>query len=166
MTWAAISVGICGSPAAACKTMDGVKSSTFDGLAPVVANIDVQVSWGNPHPKKLADVLLIVDDAENITWKPTASLTQMNEEYDLQCYVSVEKSSKFSRKDQWQRAYDLALAAISDVMKMCREGTMPAQVNIIMPGSANDSDAVVPDRRENSIPFTLHVTARLVDEDA
>lgn len=145
------------------RTLDGKVSTRFDGLAAVTDHKDTIVSWGNPHPDRLPDVLLIIDDTEGYELEFAGALTQANESYTINGYISVAKNPRVNRQRQWQRAYDLWSAVLTDIADMNHTGELPSQVSFIMPGASSDSDAVVADMREDSISFQLHVTARISD---
>jgi hypothetical protein len=142
-------------------TLEGVASTRFTGLTAVTAHDDILVSWGNPYPDNMPAVMLIIDDAKNHQLVPVAGLTQLQETYDISCYISVADHPRNARLTMWQRAYDLLSAVMTDIFRMNLESDMPSQVDIILPRPSHDSDAISADERENSIMFDLSVTARL-----
>lgn len=141
--------------------LKGALLARWSALAEVTTHNDVRVSWGNPFPDKMPDVLLIIDDTKDHELRFAAGMTQANETYSVSCYISVAKNPRNNRQEQWQRVYDLYFAVINDIATMNTTGAMPEQVNVIEVRPSRDVDALAMDLRETSIMFDLAITARL-----
>ena len=147
-------------------TYNNTPSTRFSGLPSVVAALasgttDIRVSWGNPYPDSMPDVVVIVDDVKDITLHPVAAMTQYNESYAITCYISIAKHPNTDKLEMWTRAYALYAEIVTDIYRMNREGDMPPQVNVIEVGPAHDQDAIASDVRENAVMFDLLVKARI-----
>lgn len=142
----------------------------FAVLPYVTQQTDMQVSWGNPFPAKLADVLLVFDDTKEHAREHVAALTQANDTYAITGYISVAKHFKTDRKKLWELAGNLASAVDSELLRMTREGDLPSgegwQVHKLLYLPSHDADALPQDgadSREVSIMFDIAVLARLSD---
>jgi hypothetical protein len=133
------------------------------------------ISRGHPYPKAWSGDLVIIGRVSNRRRTWVASMTQCNEEYDVEVLVNAAGSAQDPYAGFEERAYAMADAIEESLIAWTREsggqlvsGTW-GHVMTAIPGVSEDQEGIdddqrgAPRARDATVSLTVHVTARLVD---
>ncbi len=121
----------------------------------------IQVSWGNPHPARLADELIVIDAATARQTPGSMGTRQQDERYTLDIIVSVSGPARATQQSLEERAFALA-AVIEKSVTDWRESGLPQGVFWVQVEGMTSGEAFTPqgDTREASVVLTVAVIAR------
>jgi hypothetical protein len=118
----------------------------------------VGVSWGNPHPKRMGNEVVIIGNATGTGRQFVAGLTGAIEKYNLEILISVVGPVQSSQQTLLTRAYALFDTVENSVLAWKDTG-YDAKAIVVLTDPPHDSEAVTADIREASVIFNLIVTA-------
>ncbi|MBT9154953.1 MAG: hypothetical protein DDT39_01643 [Firmicutes bacterium] len=121
----------------------------------------IQVAWGNPHPARLADELVIIDTATARQTPGSLGTRQQDERYTLDIIISVSAPARATQQSLEERAFALAAVVEKSVINW-RESGLPSNVIWAQVEGITSGEAFSPqgDTREASVVLTIAVIAR------
>ncbi|MBT9156865.1 MAG: hypothetical protein DDT37_01856 [Firmicutes bacterium] len=122
----------------------------------------IQISWGNPHPARLADELIIIDAATALQTSGSLGARERDERYRLDIIVSVSGPARATQQSLEERAFALA-AVIEKSITDWRESGLPQGVLWVQVEGISSGEAFTPqgDTREASVFLAVAVIARM-----
>ncbi len=120
----------------------------------------IQASWGNPHPARLADELIVIDVATARQTPGSMGTRRQDERYTLDIIISVSGPARITQQALEERAFTLSTVIEISIINW-RESGLPldilwAQVEGITSGEAFTTQG---DTREASVVLSLAVIA-------
>ncbi|MBT9156744.1 MAG: hypothetical protein DDT37_01732 [Firmicutes bacterium] len=121
----------------------------------------IQVSWGNPHPARLADELIVIDAATARQTLGSMGTRPQDERYTLDIVVSVTGPARATQQSLEERAFALAAVIEKNVIDW-RESGLPFGILWVQVEGLTSGEAFTPqgDTREASVVLTVAVIAR------
>ncbi len=121
----------------------------------------IQVSWGNPHPARLADELIVLDAATARQTPGSLGTRERDERYTLDVIVSVAGPARIPQQAMEERAFALAAVIETSIINWCESG-LPHGVLWVQVEGIVSGEAFTPqgDTREASVVMAFTVFAR------
>lgn len=126
---------------------------------------DMAVCLGNPHPYQAPKTVIVVGPMSAHKYEYVAAMTQANETYDIEVYVSLVDAAANDKQTLVDRTYSLADMVHASVLAWDTgdfhnaEGVKVA--DDVIPEITSDQDFSGDDAREFAVTLTLHVIARV-----
>ncbi len=143
------------------STVPRFKAALLARLQSAPGLAGIQVSWGNPHPARLADELIILATATALQTPGSLGTRERDERYTLDIIVSVSGPARATQQSLEERAFSLA-AVIEKSIIDWRESGLPHDILMAQVEGITSGEAFTPqgDTREASVVLTVAVLAR------
>ncbi len=118
------------------------------------------MSWGNPHPARLADELIVLDAATARQTPGSLGTRERDERYTLDVIVSIAGPARIPQQSLEERAFALAAVIGKSVVDWCESG-LPLGILWAQVEGVTSGEAFTPqgDTREASVVMTVAVIA-------
>ncbi|MBT9154751.1 MAG: hypothetical protein DDT39_01430 [Firmicutes bacterium] len=143
------------------STVPRFKAALLARLQANTSLAGIQISWGNPHPARLADELIIIDAATALQTLGSLGTRERDERYRLDIIVSVSGPARATQQSLEERAFALAAIIEKSVIDW-RESGLPQGVLWVQVEGISSGEAFTPqgDTREASAMLAVAAIAR------
>lgn len=146
------------------STIPTVKAAILTRLEADRSLAGVQISWGNPHPKKGRLELVIIGNATHEQEPAGIGTISYEESYALDLIISVVGPIQESQQTLETRAFEIVGLVESSINSWRSEASPFGGISgWIVPSAKSTSEVITPegDVREAAVIIKLAVTARI-----